>query len=369
MNLNTTSVVPKRIPAILDLSRELNLRPMLWGPPGVGKTAMIEQYAQQIGGRLIDLRLTQIDNVDLRGQTIPDLASGKTRWLLPEILPEAGEKPGVIFLDEINRAEPRLQATCFSLLAEGRIGSWQVPDGWLICAAANGADHSDQIFEMDPALADRLTPHINVVPCLDSWIDWGQRTGESPEVMSFLQAQPDFFEGCEERIREENIVGYSPRGWSKVSKVLLKSQDEMMRSMMIPGIVGSKAASELFLTLEELAGHVSARKLLDMKRTERLQHIPRTLTGLYHLAYSLLGIAKNAKTPEMVVRAFEIVVQFHDIDARDDLPVQEIQCMAAEKIFEEAEHISGASEAILESPRYDEYLRNRPVQQIEALAA
>jgi hypothetical protein len=358
MELNTGTVRPKEIPGLLKICMDLELSPILWGPPGIGKSEMVSQFAGDINGSLIDLRLTQIDSVDLRGQTIPDLEAGLTRWLRPEMLPDQ-KGPGVIFLDEINRAEPRLQASCFSLLCERRIGDWKVPEGWLICAAANGSDHSDQIFEMDPALADRLV-HLNVVADLESWIAWAKTRGNiSSEIIAFLQTKPDWFEGGTKRIAEGHIIGYSPRGWVKVDKVIKATKDQATRAALVSGIVGKEAAAEFFLVLEELESYTSVYDLLKADRKTRFKMFPRTLAGLYNLAYAVQGTIKDA---ESVNAAFELIVQLRDLldDNPNHLPVQEIQTLAAEMLFEGAEKIDGAIQVLIGSPLYDEYMAKRP---------
>ena len=87
------------------VEQQLSLSAMIWGPPGIGKSSIVRQIAEDHQLEFVDLRLSQLAPTDLRGLPVPQ--EGITRWAPPEFLPQSGR--GILFLDEINMAPPALQ--------------------------------------------------------------------------------------------------------------------------------------------------------------------------------------------------------------------------------------------------------------------
>ena len=107
----------------------------LWGPPGVGKSRLVADVARRQGRKLYDLRAVLLDPVDLRG--LPRISDeGITSWCVPEFLPHPQDtEEGILFLDELNAAPPLVQAACYQLILDRRVGQYRLPDGWAVVAA------------------------------------------------------------------------------------------------------------------------------------------------------------------------------------------------------------------------------------------
>src|SRR5262245_26747070 len=106
----------------------------IWGGPGVGKSSVVHQIAKKKKLELIDIRAILLDPVDLRG--LPRASkSGETEWLTPAFLPKSGK--GILFLDELNVAPPMVQAACYQLVLDRKLGDYELPSGWYVCAAGN----------------------------------------------------------------------------------------------------------------------------------------------------------------------------------------------------------------------------------------
>ena len=83
---------------------------------------------------LQDARALLLDPVDLRG--LPCLGSdGRSKWATPEFLPQDGS--GILFLDELNAAPIMVQASCYQLVLDRKLGDYTLPEGWAIVAAGN----------------------------------------------------------------------------------------------------------------------------------------------------------------------------------------------------------------------------------------
>jgi len=214
----------------------------IWGPPGVGKSAIVKQVAMEKGLQLIDLRATLLDPVDLRGVPIPE--RDETVWLRPSILPKDGR--GILFLDELTSAPPLVQAACYQLVLDRRVGEHEIPPGWSIVAAGN-REGEGVVFRMPAPLANRFV-HIELEPNLDDWVEWALNAGIEDEVIAFLRFRPELlFRFDPVRFTEKAFP--TPRTWEKASRVLtvFKKKNLSLDGMffeVIRGCVGEGPAAE-----------------------------------------------------------------------------------------------------------------------------
>jgi hypothetical protein len=218
---------------------------MMWGPPGVGKSDVVEQIAKTKGLGLIDQRLTTLEPVDLRG--LPFVRDGAAVWANPDILPDAkrdGEK-GILFLDEINAAPPSTQAACYQLILNRRIGAYELPQGWRIVAAGNRQSDRASAQRMPSALANRFA-HIDVVPSVEAWANWAVGASVHPAMIAFMRFRPQLLhvmpgaslkkDGIELELPADARAFPTPRSWTDAAKYADKSAD--LRQPLIAGRVG-----------------------------------------------------------------------------------------------------------------------------------
>src|SRR4051794_19609715 len=131
---------------------------MLWGAPGVGKSAGTFQLGEKRKRKVIEFRTNIREPVDVRGIPVPDLVTGKTRWLVPDELPNAerdGEF-GYLFIDEINTGSPQMMAVMMQLVLDRKIGDYVLPPGWQIIAAGNRVSDRAAAQRMPTALRNRF---------------------------------------------------------------------------------------------------------------------------------------------------------------------------------------------------------------------
>mgnify|MGYP006285878015 CR=1 FL=1 len=347
--LNTQAVSPRLVPGLLQAMHTLQMSAILVGEPGIGKTQMVNQFARRLAEtqgletpvpvrRLI---LSQIDAVDIRGLTIPDREAGVTRYLPPEFLPDPKIEPhGILFLDEIDRCEPTIQSSAFTLLLEREVGKVKIPDGWLIVAAANGTEFSENTFEFDPALADRLV-FYKIEPSVEDWLDWGAKTGEIvPDILAFIKRAPEYFSNGKQRASGDKLIGVSPRSWHRVSQALSirMTADEQRATIM--GIVGQEATVQLYHTLDQLDQETEVTTLMQTQEIKKIRKlVPATTAGLWRLAY---GMTAMATTVERAEHAFVIINNLDASREHDpDLPVLECQTLAAEMLLEKVDRDLG----------------------------
>lgn len=330
---------------------------MLWGTRGVGKSSVVRQVAAHFAIPLIDLRLTTIEPVDIRGAIYADDALAKTVWFPPEFLPTADQPDGILFLDELTAADQRLQISAYSLILDRRVGNYHLPEGWQIIAAGNASFHGAISHDMGTAMADRMF-HFNVLTAIDAFLAHALAMGFAPEVMAYLKIRPDKLDDTEAQLAGEHLIGASPRGWEDISNVLKSGLSDAAKRVFVQGRIGAANAAEFFGVLRELqAGADVVRLLAASPGAETLALLPRTLDGLYGMTYGLLAAVVDHAT---LARALAIVEQLPDIRGAGPLPLRETQTLVMELLMQKA-LACGLEAAILDSAsfhRYDQHRRH-----------
>ena len=328
---------------------------MLWGTRGVGKSSIVRQVAEQHRVPLVDLRLTTIEPVDIRGAIFADEGQGKTIWLPPEFLPGPEQPEGILFLDELTAADQRLQISAYSLILDRRVGHYHLPDGWQVVAAGNAAFHGAVSHDMGTALADRMF-HFHVQTVVEAFLAYALEHGLAPEVMAYLKVRPDRLDDTQAQIAQDHLVGASPRGWEDVSHVLQSSLPDETKRIFVQGRIGAANAAELFGVLREIQAGVDVLALMNAAPgAATAAMLPASLDALYGLVYGLVAAVEDGPG---LTRALEIVEQLPDAPAREPLPVRESQTLCMELLMERA-LARGLEEAILDSPAYQAYLERR----------
>lgn len=328
---------------------------MLWGTRGVGKSSVVRQVAEHHGVPLVDLRLTTIEPVDIRGAIYADDAQQKTVWFPPEFLPDASQPEGILFLDELTAADQRLQISAYSLILDRRVGNYRLPDGWLVVAAGNAAYHGAVSHDMGTALADRLF-HFNVQTTVDAFLDYALAQDFAPEVMAYLKVRPDRLDDTQSQLANDHLVGASPRGWEDVSRVLKSAISEGARRSFVQGRIGAGNAAEFFGVLREIQAGTDVMALLAAEPGEATRALlPRSLDGLYGMIYGLLAAADDE---ERMGRTLEILEELLEAQPPEPLPLQEAQTLSMELLFQKALE-RGLEGVVLASSAYKTYMARR----------
>jgi len=324
---------------------------MLWGTRGVGKSSVVKQVADHFEVPLVDLRLTTIEPVDIRGAIFADDKQHKTIWFPPEFLPDQDTPAGILFLDELTAADQRLQISAYSLILDRKVGHYRLPDEWMIIAAGNAAFHGAVSHDMGTALADRMF-HFNVETTIDAFLKYASKHGLAPEVLAYLKIRPDKLDDTQAQLANDHLIGASPRGWEDVSRVMQANLTDQARRVFVQGRIGAANAAEFFGVLAELQAGADVAALLEAAPCEATRDLlPTTLDGLYAMTFALIGAAD---TEPRMSRALEIIEQLPDAQAKVPLPILESQTLAMEMLFEKALE-RGLESAVLNSESYQRY--------------
>ena len=324
---------------------------MLWGTRGVGKSSIVRQVAEQHQVPLVDLRLTTIEPVDIRGAIYADETLAKTVWFPPEFLPPPDSPAGILFLDELTAADQRLQISAYSLILDRRVGNYRLPDGWAVIAAGNASFHGAVSHDMGTALADRMF-HFNVQTVIDAFLAHALERGFAPEVMAYLKVRPDRLDDTQSQLANDYLIGASPRGWEDISNVLKSGISAEAKRLFVQGRIGAANAAEFFGVLREIQAGADVLRLLGCRPgAETAALLPRSLDGLYGMVYGLIAAATDAPR---VARSLEILEQLPEVRGGGALPLREAQTLAMELLLQKTLE-RGLEAAILDSPAYARY--------------
>jgi hypothetical protein len=256
----------------------------LWGEPGVGKSAVVRQVTESLPGhKLIDVRLTLLDSVDLRG--FPYRDGNRMRFASPDFLPTDINFQGTLFLDEMNKAEPAVQSAAYQLVLDRKLGEYTLPPGCAIIAAGNRETDQSAVYTMAAALANRFI-HLEYDPDFGDWRKWAMNEGISQEVINFINFRPGLLHDFD----PEKRAFPTPRSWEAVHNILGSCPDEVVERNLISGAVGDGAEAEFttFLKIYRNLPDPDSVLLAPMQAA-----VPTDLATLYALCGALANRANE----------------------------------------------------------------------------
>src|SRR5690349_11993543 len=189
------------------------VRPVfIWGPPGVGKSALVQQFAAQLGLPCVSLLGSQLAPEDLIG--VPQILDGTSRFCPPRMI--ARDEPYCLFLDELNACSHEVQKAFYSLIHERRLGEYQLPAGSIVVGAGNRAQDSAIVKPMSSALLNRMI-HVHLRASHRDWLEWAGPAGIHPWIIEYIQTRPDHLWSQPPKHEEPFST---PRGWHMLSDAL-----------------------------------------------------------------------------------------------------------------------------------------------------
>ena len=232
------STITKVLPSLIKAQRPV----FIWGPSGAGKSSVVHQHCGDNKLEIRDVRLSQLDAIDLRGFPVPDTKAGKTRWLPADFLPTKDDKPGVLFLDEMNGAKPAVGSAAYQLILDRRLGAYKFPDHWAIIAAGNNASDRGVTHQMPAPLNNRFL-HIDFEIDAEDWHKRAQKDGVYPLIRSYLRLKPGSLHVFDSAKNPRSFP--TPRTWYFVDEIMKTAEyTPTERHELIKGTVGEGAAAE-----------------------------------------------------------------------------------------------------------------------------
>jgi len=295
-NLTVTSVQTKK--ALVKAFAKK--RPaFLWGPPGIGKSELVAEICNEMGGHMIDLRMAQMEPTDIRGIPFFNKDLGVMDWAPPIELPSeelASQYPIVVlFLDEMNSAMPAVQAAGYQLILNGRVGKYVLPENVVIVAAGNRDSDKGVTYRMPMPLANRFL-HLEMRPDFASWQTWAVLNDIHQDVIGYLSfAKQDLYDFD---AKSSSRAFATPRTWTFVSQLLEEDDcDADTLYNLVAGTVGEGLATK-FMAHRKIASKmpnpsdILSGKVKDLDVTE--------ISAMYSLTISMCYELKEALNTDKV---------------------------------------------------------------------
>ena len=202
----------------------------LMGPPGIGKTAIMEQIAQELKVGLVSYSMTHhtrqsalglpfIEHkiYDGREYAVSEYTMSEIIASVYETMEQTGFKEGILFLDEINCVSETLAPAMLQFLQFKIFGRHRVPEGWIVVTAGNPPEFNNSVREFDIVTWDRLK-RIDVEPDYDVWKEYAHQKGVHPAILTYLDIKRDDFYKIETTVDGKTFV--TARGWSDLSDMM-----------------------------------------------------------------------------------------------------------------------------------------------------
>lgn len=210
----------------------------VWGPPGIGKSSVIEQFAKELNLECVPLMGSQIAPEDLIG--VPQIVGNVSKFIPPSMI--VRDKPFCLFIDELNVASIEVQKAFYSLILDQRIGEYTLPKGSVVIGAGNRAADSSLVKKMPTALINRL---INIHLEVDHriWLDWAINSEIHPYVIDYIKSRPSHLVTKIPPTNEEPFS--SPRSWHYVSDGLKLMGEDANPKLIDALLYGSLTADHV----------------------------------------------------------------------------------------------------------------------------
>ena len=203
---------------------------LLMGPPGIGKTQIMEQIARECQIGLVSYTITHhtrqsaIGLPFIKEKTFGEQTFSVTEYTMSEIIASVYEKiektglrEGILFIDEINCVSETLAPMMLQFLQCKTFGNQKVPEGWIIVTAGNPPEYNKSVREFDVVTLDRIKK-IDVEADFEVWKEYAYEQGIHPAVISYLELRRKNFYRIENTV--DGKLFATARGWEDLSRLL-----------------------------------------------------------------------------------------------------------------------------------------------------
>lgn len=336
----------KNLISAIENTCRAGLVPLLWGLPGIGKTALIRALAAKHNLPLHILIPSTMDPADVNGLpalkhiTVPGdggeeveaIVTENTLQYWAEDLIRRGE--GILFFDEASTAPPAVQAALLSVLQGRLVSGRKLPDKVWMVAAANEATDAADGWELAPPLANRFA-HLQVRFNQEAWLEGmavnfnrpyeneyerSRQVFERSRITGFIKSPmgAQFALKMPSTAAESGKAWPSPRSWDNLANALANidpnagGEDDRrsasaVRHMLIEAFVGQQAANE-FMTFSDSLDLPSTQEVLD--GPEKIDWDSMSSSEVYIIVQSIIPIL-NESNVEKVLKVFEFIVENH----------------------------------------------------------
>lgn len=293
------------------------VRPVfIWGAPGIGKSAIVEQFAADVGLECVSLLGSQLAPEDIIG--VPQIVDGRSVFCPPRMI--AREEPYCLFLDELNACSQEVQKAFYSLILERRIGEYHLPEGSIVIGAGNRSQDNAITRPMSSALLNRMF-HVELTAKTSIWLSWAANNGIHPYIYDYISSRPDQLWSQPSKTEEPFST---PRSWHMLSDAIQGYGDTISQrdlTILANGCLTASHATQFVAYVRQVRSQYSLKKILSGE--QRWPEEPEERDILYFLVQSLRArLVKelpanrgklNGETQVLALRSKELLVELASI--------------------------------------------------------
>lgn len=290
------------------------IRPVfIWGAPGIGKSAIVENFASELGLPCVSLLGSQLAPEDIIG--VPQIKDGYSVFCPPKII--ARDEPYCLFLDELNACSQEVQKAFYSLIHERRIGEFTLPEGTIVIGAGNRAQDNAIVKPMSSALINRMV-HVQLRASHKDWLEWAYAHEIHPYVIEYIQMRPDHL-WSEPPKTEEPFS--TPRSWHMLSDCLYaygSNLQEQTIDLLASSCLSAHTASQFKAFIKQVQSKYDLAKIIQGELRWPDQPDERDL--LYFLAQSFRSqLLKELPNEHTILKGNQRQLAFRAKDLIKDL--------------------------------------------------
>ncbi|MDE7185404.1 MAG: AAA family ATPase [Lachnospiraceae bacterium] len=285
----------------------------LLGSPGIGKTAIMEQIAQELGIALVSYSMTHhtrqsalglpfITHKSYKGLEfdISEYTMSEIIASIYEVMEQSGIEEGILFLDEINCVSETLAPSMLQFLQYKVFGRHSVPDGWVIVTAGNPPEYNKSVREFDVVTMDRMKL-VEVEADYATWKEYALRQGIHSAVTTYLDMKKNDFYRVETTVGGKSYV--TARGWEDLSAMMLLCEEEKLtvdETLVAQYLHNEKIVKEFTAYYELYNKYKREYKVEEiLAGTNSAQVVERARIAKFDERLSLLGMLLDKLESEM----------------------------------------------------------------------
>lgn len=329
------TVTPKQLSKLL-LNVAITRPVFIWGPPGIGKSALVEQFARDVGLDCVSLLGSQLAPEDLIG--VPRIEGNRSVFCPPRMI--ARGEAYLLFVDELNACSFEVQKAFYSLINDRRLGEYRLPSGSVVVGAGNRAQDQAIVKPMSSALMNRML-HVELKPTARDWLDWAYVQGLHEWIIRYVETRPDHLFMPPPKTEETFTT---PRSWHILSDSLQAygsqvTPDEM--EILASGCLSPSHARSFVAFVKQLHGKLRVDLILSGEQP--LPRAPEDRDVLYFIVQSIRAQLAKTLPPDrervkpthrqLVKQAKNILVELCDFS------VEMATVMVAEEMGDDARNL------------------------------
>lgn len=293
----------KEIKKLVKTALEADLSVLVLGHPGVGKSTMAKELAEEFGLPLIEIRLAHVDPAELVGVQMPDRESGKLIQYVPEWVPS--EKPAFIFLDEINAGVTKLhQAAAYQIVLDKRAGKVKFASGTKVMAAGNLEEDNAIVTPLSQALNNRFV-HFILEPDVDAWLEWARKAGITDVMRAYVS-----FRGIKGLYNNTGQQAFpTPRSIAMADNLYKRGKEKGMKKSDIKKLIAScigEGDAVQFMAFEEIYSSIDIEQVI--KTGQGFESKEQSF--LYALTYSAASYVRDKMDKNAIAKYHQGIIKF-----------------------------------------------------------